>query len=103
MGWPLTHVAEIARRRHDSGAEVILPEPIYQYARRERIVRRDKPAGQRQAALLLWRISRQLVAFRGVCERAQAGRRDLRALPLGVSSLEYMLPLVALFEVAHMH
>ena len=43
--------AEIARRVDDAGAKVVLPEPVHQDARRQRVVRANDPPRQSKAAL----------------------------------------------------
>ena len=44
----LAHLAEVVERRDDAAAEVMLPEPIDDHARGQRIVRRREPLGERQ-------------------------------------------------------
>jgi hypothetical protein len=49
VGRGLAARAEVAGRRHDSAAEVMLPEPVDDDARREGIVRAGQPLRQRRA------------------------------------------------------
>src|SRR5947208_699279 len=76
--------AEVVFGIHDSLAEVLLPETIHRDARRERVVRRNEPAGQIEAVWVeaVW-VRRGRVAIDAGCQRRQhlghAGL-DLRAV-----------------------
>ena len=50
MARRLAQAAEVAAAIHQAAAEVILPEAIDHHARRQRIVGRGQPVGQRRAA-----------------------------------------------------
>src|SRR5688572_19915297 len=50
MGRLLTHLAEIVDCRHDAAAEVMVPHPVDDDARGQRILRRRDPLGERETA-----------------------------------------------------
>ena len=50
MGGLRAHVPEVIRRIHDTGAEVVLPDPIDDGAPRQHVAVGRDPVGQRRAA-----------------------------------------------------
>ena len=50
MRWAFTQFSEVARIRRQSPAKVLLPQPVYQHACGERMIRPGDPVGQRRPA-----------------------------------------------------
>ena len=57
------HVTEIAGRGDDAFAEMVVPQPVHQHPRSERVVAGDDPAGKSQTPLLLGSIAGQGIRF----------------------------------------
>src|SRR5436190_20627096 len=101
MRWPLAHVAKVVGRRDDPRAEMRLPNSIRKHARRQWIISRNEPPGERDPPLLFRRIGRKRVSFRGLCQRCQTRGHHRLALSLGVASLENTLLPDRLLESAN--
>ncbi len=89
MRRPIAVKAEIARRGHQPGAEVIVPQPIHRHPPDQRIGRVGQPAGQGGTSLLLGRI--------GCCQIGRESRNDRQrpwrnfvAWRLGIAALQQM-------------
>ena len=63
--WPATVKAEIVRRVDQPDAKVIVPQPVDDHAREERVSRIGDPLGQPQSAIV----------FRGICRKVERGRQ----------------------------
>ena len=68
--------AEVARRVHESRAEVVLPHAVREHARGERIARAGDPPRERETALALRRIGRQRVGRGNAVEHGEARGHD---------------------------
>src|SRR3954466_9118164 len=99
MRRPLAHITEVVRRGDDTGAEMKLPQPISQHARRQRIVGGHEPFGKGSASFPLGCIGRERISFGDLCERTQTGRYNFCAFSLRIAPFENTLLLARLLEV----
>ena len=86
MRWLHAVVAKVARCFDKSDAKVSLPDAIYHYACRERVLATGDPVGKRGPPLLLGRLLVQL----HIAERAEHGGDNLLLRLLGIAAIEQM-------------
>ena len=79
--------AEIVECRGEAGAEVVLPKPVDDHPRRERVVRGRDPLRQLESPLLLGRVGGQA---KRAAKRADAVRPDFVPLGQRVATVQHM-------------
>src|SRR3954451_8684362 len=100
MRRPLAHITEVVRGGDDTCAEMKLPQPIGQHARRQRIVGSYEPFGKGSASFPLGCIGRERISLGDLCERAQTRRDNFCAFSLRIATFENTLLLARLLGVS---